>query len=415
MTTESTTLSPGIELRPLSGWTVLLLGVAATALLLGLFVLGWLPQQARERAAAASASAAMQARPTVQLLTPHRAPAAIDLKLPADLRPNQATSIYARATGFLKPLPAGIDLGARVHAGQLLAEIDAPDLDADLVRAAAACALAEATLARARDDLDFQKASFERYQGFATTGGLTTQQLEERRQQLNMSTTGQQIAEANVHTAKAEQQRLTELQSFERVVAPFDGVLTYRGVDAGALIAPPSNGVGKELFKIAATDVLRVRVSVPQSAAGEVRVGQQAELVVRNLPGRVFQGAVARTAGAIDPDTRMLAVDVDVANADGALVAGAYGQVRLHVVRQQPPWMVPTGAIMFGAEGMRVAVVVDERIHWKPLHVEADHGAEAEIADGLDGDEKIVGSPSVSLTEGTVVEVRAAGAKEVGR
>jgi RND family efflux transporter MFP subunit len=391
---------------PLRGRTVMALALVSAALAAGMFVLGWIPHRERE-AAAATAAADAHHRPVVEVVVPRRAPDEFDLTLPGDVRANQATAVYARTTGYLKPLPPGIDIGARVRGGQLLAELYAPELDADVERARAAVGQANAAVTHARDDLAFQKATYERYQGFATTGGLTTQQLEERRQQFDTATTSLQIAEANARAAVAEQQRLEELQKYERVTAPFDGVLTFRGYDAGALISLSEIAAGKEMFRIAATDVLRVRVGVPQAHAGAIKVGQRAELTTRSQPGRMFAGTVARTAGAIDSSTRMMTAEIDVPNPDGALMPGAYGTVRLRIQRAQPMWLIPTSAVTFGSEGTRIAVLDGARVHFRRLAVDDDHGSEAEVANGLDGSERIVNNPGQNLAEGIEVEVHA--------
>jgi len=403
--------APLQAVAPLRGRTVMALALVCTALAAGMFVLGWIPHQEREAAAATTAADARH-RPVVEVVVPRRAPDEFELTLPGDVRANQATAVYARTTGYLKPLPAGIDIGARVRAGQLLAELSAPELDADLERAHAAVGQANAAVTHARDDLAFQKATYERYQGFATTGGLTTQQLEERRQQFNTATTGLQIAEANARAAVAEQQRLEELQKYERIQAPFDGVLTFRGYDAGALISISEIAAGKELFRIAATDVLRVRIGVPQAHAGAIRIGQHAELTTRSQPGRVFAGTVARTAGAIDSSTRMMTAEIDVPNPDGALMPGAYGTVRLQIHRAQPTWLIPTSVVTFGPEGQRIAVLDGARVHFRRLAVDDDHGSEAEVGSGLDGSERIVNNPGQNLAEGIEVEVRGARAQE---
>jgi membrane fusion protein (multidrug efflux system) len=394
------------SIAPLRGRTVAALAIAAGALAAGMFVLGWIPHREREAAATTAAANARQ-RPVVDVVVPRRAPDEFDLALPGDVRANQATAIYARTTGYLKPLPPGIDIGARVRGGQLLAELSAPELDAELERARAAVGQANAAVTHAREDVAFQKATYERYQGFATTGGLTTQQLEERRQQFDTATTALQMAEANARAAVAEQQRLEELQKYEHLVAPFDGVLTFRGYDAGALISISEIAAGKEMFRIAATDVLRVRVGVPQAYASAIRIGQRAEVTTRSQPGRVFAGTVGRTAGAIESATRMMTAEVDVPNPDGALMPGAYGTVRLHIRRAQPTWLVPTSAVSFGSEGTRIAVLDGARVHFVRLTLDDDHGNEAEVASGLDGSERIVNNPGQNLAEGIEVEVRA--------
>lgn len=404
--TSHGSVDSAVGIRPMSGTAALVLAVATLALGFGLFLLGWIPHDSRTLAAQSAADARVSQRPIVQVVQPRRAPDEYDLVLPGDVRGNQATALHARTNGYLKALPPGVDIGARVKAGQLLAELAAPELDADVERARAAVRQAEAAQKRASDDAAFQQTSFARYEGFAATGGLTKQQLEERRLALTQATTGLAVAEANVAAANGERARLEELQKFERIQAPFDGVITFRGYDAGATIT--AGGSGKELFRIVATDVMRVRVAVPLAASGSIRTGLRAELTVRGSAGRGFAGIVARTAGSIDPASRTMPVDVDVPNADGALLPGAYGNVRLHVVRGSPQWMLPTSAIAFGADGTRVAFVEGTRVRFASVSLGDDHGTEVEVLQGIAGNERLVDNPGGQLADGTEVEVQAA-------
>jgi RND family efflux transporter MFP subunit len=401
------------HVRALPSRVVIAIAIASLCLFGGLFVLGWLPHARRLRAAVDRAAAAVAEKTVVDVVSPRRAPRAIDLTLPGDVRADRATSIHARTSGYLKTLPPGIDIGARVTAGQTLAEISAPELDADLARARAATEQANATVQRATDDVAFQQASFKRYQGFAAEGGLTEQQLDERRQQLQNATSTLRSAEANAAAAAAAQKRLEELAAFEHVTAPFDGVLTYRGYDVGAMIAAEDVAAARELFRIVATDVVRVRVAVPQMHADAVQVGQQADLLLRDRPGSTFAGKVARTARAIDPTTRTLQIEVDVPNADGAILPGTYGQVRLHIERENPGWVLPTSTLMFGAEGLRIAVVTDGRIRMQPVAIDLDYGNEFALARGVDAGTTVVTNPGERLADGLEVTVRRAAAGKV--
>jgi len=394
------------DVRPLPGRAVAALVVAGTALLCGLFVLGWLPHVRRLRAAADTAARLVDTKPVVDLVSPRTATHTIELTLPGDVRADRATSVYARTGGYLKELPAGIDIGARVKAGQTIAEISAPELDADLLRAHAAVEQAGAAVQHAQDDLAFQKASYKRYEGFAADGGLTAQQLAERRQQLDSATSALRSAEANASAAAAAQQRLEELTAFERVTAPFDGVLTYRGYDVGAMISTAEITAGKELFRIVAADVVRVHVAVPQAYAASVQLGQRADLVLRERPAHPYEGKVARTAQAIESATRTMQIEVDVANADGSILPGTYGQIRLRIAREHPGWLLPTSALLLGAEGTRIAALVDGRVRLRPITIDRDYGTEVEVTIGLDGSEQVVNNPGERMTDGLEVTVR---------
>lgn len=395
------------ELPPVSGRSVLWLAVLTLLLFAGLFVLGWIPRRSTLARVNADSAALVDAKPVVEIIGARASQQARTLTLPGEVRANQATALFARASGFLKPLPPGIDIGARVTAGQLLAEISAPELDADLERARAALAQTTAALARARDELAFQRASFDRYQGFAATGGLTTQQLEERKQQLAVATSGFAAAEADAAVATANEKRLRELQAFERITAPFDGVITARNYDTGAMVSATDTAANKELFRIEQADVLRVSVSVPQNLSADIGVGQPAALLVRTHPGKAFPGKVARSANSIDPLSRTLRVEVDVENRDGVLLPGSWAQVRFDLAHTRTTLLVPAAALVYGAEGVRVAVLDGTRVRFKTVVVERDLGSEVELASGLDGTEKIVGNPGLKLAEGTEVEIRA--------
>lgn len=396
-------------IRPLAGRAVAFAGLGAILLAAGVFAIGWLPHARRKATAAAFAERATTTLPSVTVMAPKRAPATVDLVLPGDVRADQATSIYARTSGYLQSQPPGIDIGSRVEAGQVLAEISAPELAAELARADADRQQAEAARQRARDDLAFQQASIARYEGFAKQGGLTSQQLDERRQELASATTGLASAEAAVAAATASQQRLADLLGFAHVTAPFSGIITYRGYDVGAMIAATDLAAGKELFRIVATDAVRVRVAVPQALAASVRIGQDAELVLSDSGQRTFAGKVARSAGAVDPTTRTMTIEVDVQNPDGAILPGTYGQVRLRLERANPGWLVPSSALMVTANGTQVAEVVDGHVRLKTLAIERDQGALVEVANDFTGEERIVENPGVRLAEGTAVGIRKSG------
>lgn len=396
-----------IDLQPISGRGMAVIGLTLALLLGSLFVLGWVPHQRRLAQADTDAATAVSAKPVVDIITPKVADKVIDLNLPADVRAYQATAVYARSSGYLKPLPAGIDIGARVKAGQLMAEIAAPEVDADLDQARATLEQTKVSVVHATEDMEFNKATFERYQGFAATGGLTTQQLDERRQQYNTSSTALREAEASRAAAAAAVKRLEELKGYQQITAPYDGVITSRKYDAGALISISSNGPGQEMFQIAQTSTLRVFVNVPQSSATDIVTGREASLSVSNFPAELFTGTVARTAESIDPATRTLRVEIDVPNEGGRLLPGMYGQVRFHLVREHPSVVVPTGALVFSSEGMRVATAENGRIKFHPVTLGRDFGTEAEVVAGLAADAQVVMNPGEGLQDGTEVTPRA--------
>lgn len=396
-----------VDLPPISTTGIVVITVALLLLFGSLFALGWIPHTRRLARADADAAEAVSAKTTVDVITPKTSAKVIDLNLPADVRPFQSTAVYARTSGYLKPLPPGIDIGARIKTGQLMAEITAPEVDADLEQARATFDQAKVAVTQATQDMEFNKATFERYQGFASTGGLTVQQLDERRQAYNTSSTALREAQASQAAAAAAVKRLEELQGFQRVTSPYDAVITSRQYNAGALISVSNNGPGQALFEIAETDTLRVFVNVPQSYATDIATGREASLTVNNFPGEQFTGNVARTAESIDLSTRTLRVEVDVPNENNRLLPGMYGRVKFHLERERPALIVPTGTLVFGPEGMRVALVENGRVRFQPVTLGRDFGAEVEVASGLSADAQVIMNPSESLLDGAEVSPRA--------
>jgi multidrug efflux pump subunit AcrA (membrane-fusion protein) len=226
-----------VDLPPVSGRAVVLIVAVVLVLFAALFLLGWMPHSRRQAEARADAAEAADARPVVNVTRPKSSDAAQELVLPGDVRADQSTAVFARTSGYLKPLPEGIDIGARVKAGHVIAEISAPEVDAELEQAKATLEQANVTVGRATNEFNFNKATFERYQGLSQTGGVTAQQLDERRSQLNIATSSLKAAQANVSAATAAVKKLAELQGFQKVVAPFDGTITTRNYDAGALVS----------------------------------------------------------------------------------------------------------------------------------------------------------------------------------
>jgi RND family efflux transporter MFP subunit len=234
---------------------------------------------------------------------------------------------------------------------------------------------------------------------------VTQQQLDEKRAAYNIATSSLKAAQASVLAATAAVKRLTEMQAFQKVTAPFDGVITARNYDAGALISVANTGAGKELFRLDQTDTLRVYVSVPQGYATDVKPEQEAELLVRNYPGQAFKGKVARTAGAIDQATRTLRVEVDIPNGEHKLFPGMYGQIRFKIPRTRPALLLPTSAFVFGTDGMRVTVLEGDKVHYRSVVVGRDFGSEAEVASGVSPDEQVVTNPGEHLADGMEVAV----------
>jgi RND family efflux transporter MFP subunit len=334
-------------------------------------------------------------------------PKTSDLVLPANAVALQTTLIFPRAGGYLKELHA--DIGDRVEAGQLLAVIDAPETDAQLSQARAAVLQAKANIDKSKTDLDFSQATLKRFEGFFTTGGVTQQQLDQTRNQNDSARAALELANASLAAAEANVQRLEALQGFEKVVAPFKGTIVTRNYDLGALLsATPAPGA-REMFRIDGMDTLRVFVECPQSSAPLIQVGQTAQFIVRDYPNRTFAGKISRSADAVDPVTRTQRFQIDVPNGDGSLRAGMYGQVRFRLTQDHPTLLVPVSALVYNADGLQVAVIVDGKVNLRHVTTGRDFGDEIEITQGLSENADVVSNPGQRLVQGA--EVRIAGAQ----
>jgi RND family efflux transporter MFP subunit len=386
--------------------------LAAVALLAGAFALGLAPRRARLEKLARE-SAERDDRPRVEVEKPKKNPAPPELRLPGDVRAMQQTVLGARAVGYLKKLHA--DVGDHVEAGQLLAEIDTPEVDAQLVRARADVTLAKATVVKTQRDLDLATSTLERWSGFAEKGGVTPQDLDEKRSAKAQAAAALEASNASVAAAEAEANRLAVLQQFEKVTAPFSGTITARDLDVGALVAGDLNGRGRELFRLEQVDVVRVFVDVPQPDATSIKIGGTAVVTVRNYPGREFKGVVTRNAGSLDPATRTLRCQVEVANQEGLLLPGMYGEVRIAVTSDHALLTIPSSAFVFDADGTHVWVVENGRSQRKEVAVGIDFGTALEVVRGLSGEEDVITNPGERLGDGVEVAASSAAARNASR
>ncbi len=384
-----------------TGW-VIVATIIALAAFAGLFALGWFPRADRIAKLDAETDSA-DAPPTVDVMVPTRESKPFDLMVPGDIRAFQETSIFPRANGYLGK--QYVDIGAHVKAGELLAEIEAPEVDADLNQAKATVDQAKANYAKAQNDFDLAERTRVRFAGLTRTGGVTVQELDEKTAASDQAKAAMNAAKASELVATAAVQRLQATQSFEKVYAPFDGVIMSRNYDVGALLSPTNTGDGKELFRVVQSDTLRIFVNVAQQYINSVAIGEQAFVSVPNYPGREFPGVVTRSTGALDPQARTLRYEIDVPNKDGALKSGMYGTVRIVVKPAEPPIMVPTSAVVFDSKGTRVWAVEDNKVKSKSIEVGRDYGTEIEARSGLTGNESIVTNPGERLAEGVDVSV----------
>ena len=414
---------PGVAgWRPsaLALWSIFLVAIAA---LVAAFFAGYIPLEKRTTLIRAEAQAEQQALPQVEVLTVERAAGNTELELPGSIQAITEAPILARADGYIRSRM--VDIGDRVRAGQPVAEIEAPELDeqvrqakASLDQAQAALEEARANQAQGRSNLELARVTAERWQKLAQKGAVSRQENDQYQTQYtaqvaNLEALAKAVAAAqsNVGAAGANLARLQELQGYRIVKAPFDGLITLRNVDVGALV----NSGSTLLFRIAQTGTLRTYVDVPQSYAESVRTGQPAWLMIPNLPGRRFAGRVTRAADSLDPSSRTMLVEVQVPNADGALLPGMYARVELSGPRVDAPILVPGDALIIRATGTEVAVVrPDHTVHLQKVEPGRDYGDKMEVLSGLRAGDTIIANPGDTAREGALVNPVPA-AQEKGR
>jgi RND family efflux transporter MFP subunit len=373
------------------------LGVGTVTVLA--LMLGWgvWTHESRSAAAQEALEKRQNAVPVVRTMqvTAISSPRVVDL--PGTMQAFDAATIYARATGYIAK--RYVDIGSKVHEGDVLAVIAAPDLDQQLAQARAQLAQMQAALVQAEATRSFASVTNQRTSRLVTEGWNSRQQGDQDRTNFVSQSAAVRVAQANIQAQQAQVNRLVELTSFERVTAPFSGVITSRQIDTGSLVTADQTS-GTPLFAIARTDVLRVQVYVPQEDFFGLHDGQDATVTVPQLPGKVFHGTVARNAAALATDTRTLLAEVDVNNADGALSAGLYGVVHLQEQREAPVVLVPSEAVIFNKDGLSVAVVADGHAAIRHLDVLADDGAQVEVRAGLQPGDRVILNPPVNLEDG---------------
>ena len=333
----------------------------------------------------------VRAVPTVAVIHPVTEPTEEGLVLPGSMQAYVESPIYARTNGYLKKWYR--DIGSRVQKGELLAEIDTPEVDQQLIQA-------KADLETSQANANLSQITASRYGDLIKTDSVSKQEVDNAAGDLAAKQATVASAQANVH-------RLSELESFKHIYAPFSGVITRRNVDIGTLINAGNGGSTQLLFSLAQTDPIRVYVSVPESAAPSIRPGLPAHLELTQFPGRKFQGKVVRTAEAIDPTSRTLLTEVDVPNKTGELLPGGYAQVHLDVQVASARLQVPVNALLFRSEGLRAVVVgPDHKLHLQQLTIGRDYGVALEVLQGIQGSDWIVVNPADSLEEGQQVNVK---------
>lgn len=329
--------------------------------------------------------------PTVAVVHPQAGAQGDTLSLPGYVEAFTDAPIYARTSGYLEHWY--FDIGAHVKKGQLIAVIDTPEIDQQLRQA-------RADLSTAQANLNLAEITATRSETLLKTRAVSTQERD--------NDAGALAADkAIVLSRQGEVGRLAQLQSYERISAPFDGVITARNIDVGALVDADANAPSKELFHLASTGEVRVYVAVPEVNAGVARTGATASLTLDEFPGRTFQGVIARNSNAIDPTTRTLRVEVDVDNADGALLPGAYAFVHFEQLGSSASVTVPSTTLIFRKDGPQVAVVRAGRARLQSIAIGRDYGDRLEVKSGVTPADQVISDPSDSLVDGTPVRVAA--------
>jgi RND family efflux transporter MFP subunit len=311
------------------------------------------------------------------------------LQLPGSLQGYIETPLYARSSGYVTRWLK--DIGEPVKKGELLAEISTVEVEQQLAEA-------RANREQVRSGLQLAKTSFERWQGLRQKDAVSQQEVDERQNTLK-------LAQANLAASEAVVQRLEQQLSYNRIVAPFAGVITKRNIDVGTLVDPGNGGTPKQLFVLSQTDTLRLYVAVPQSYAPRIRVGSSAQVSLTEIPDKTFSGKVVRTAGAIDPSTRTLQVEVNLPNPSGQLLPGAYVRVSLASEAAEKPLLtIPNNSLLFRPDGVQIAKVRDGKVHLQKVTLGRDLGARIEVLDGVAAADKLVVNPPDSLAEGDEVQ-----------
>jgi RND family efflux transporter MFP subunit len=370
--------------KPSRGARLVLIGLGVVLVVLAVFGIVKRVQARHELTADTDRNAIA----TVATTVPKASPKDQSLSLPGTVTSWQDAQVYARTTGYVAKWY--VDIGAKVKKGQRLADLDTPDVDNQLLQGKAQMRTDQATM-------DFAKVTADRYAKLAAQGLIAQQTADQYLAQYKADAATVQADEANVA-------RLQNLEDFKHIEAPYDGVVTQRNLNIGALV--DAGASGSNLFVIADTRTLRVFVDVPETYAASVHVGMPADVSLNTYGAKPITGTVARTADALDPNTRTLRTEIDVSNTEQQLLPGVYANVKLQVSTATRNYVVPANVLLFRAEGLRVALVDgQQRVHLQPVTLGRDFGSTVEITEGLNDGDRIVLSPSDSLSEGQQVKV----------
>jgi RND family efflux transporter MFP subunit len=372
--------------------------IAAVALLVGF---GAWSQSSRNADTVAVLEARKNAVPNVRTMTVVEDKAPRTIELPGSMAAFDYATLFARATGYISV--RNVDIGSKVRKGDVLALIAAPDLDQQFDQAKAQLVQLQASVEQAKANAELGRVTSARTSQLVVKGVSSAQQGDQDRLTFASETAALAVARANVVVQQAAVNRLAQLTDFEQITAPFDGVITSRLIDVGSLVTADANS-GTPLFSIDRTDVLRVRVYVPQTDYFGIKDGDRATVTVPELPDRVFEGKVARNARTLAAGTRTLLTEVDVNNKDGVLTAGLYGIVHFQVRRSNPVVLIPSQAVIFNKDGLSAAVVSNGKVELRKLELEADNGVNVEVRIGLRPGDRVILSPPANITDGMRVQ-----------
>src|ERR1700733_3283641 len=382
------------------GYGGALFGASALLLLAGSLALGgWRHYQGRLEVAATGQESRTLV-PDVRVATVRASDSKINVTLPATTTAFEAANIFARTSAYIEK--RYVDIGDRVKAGALLADITAPELDHQIAQAKATLAQDQATLQQTQASRELAQVTNARDSNLVRQGWLTLQQGDNDRLTLQPQQAAVGVAQSNIAAQEAQIRILEQEKAYQRVVAPFDGVITQRNIDNGSLVQSQSTF----MFTLMHPDVIRTQVYVPQDEAFGLGPGVDAVVSVPEIPDRTFPGKVTRTATALQPGSRTLLTEVDVPNPDGALSPGIYCTVELFIPRRTPSMIIPADAVVFDENGLHVAVVENGVAHMQKITIARDFGKEVEVHDGVKPGDQVILNPMVNLAEGSRVAVR---------
>jgi RND family efflux transporter MFP subunit len=368
-------------------WGGLLFGLGVLALLAGGLALGAWRYQQQEHNVMATTKQRLSMVPKVRTVAVKASPSTTLITLPATTSAFTTANIFARASGYIDK--RNVDIGDRVKAGELLAEITAPELDHQIAQAQATLKQTEATLQQNQANMELANVTWQRDKPLVEKGWVTMQQGDIDTKTLQAQQAAVGVAQSNVNAQQSQIAVLQQQKDYQKVVAPFDGVVTQRNIDVGSLVQADAT-TGTFMFTVMQTEMIRTQVYVPQDQAFGVAPGVEAVVRVPEMPGRSFPGKVTRIADALEPTTRTLLTEVDVPNPDGALPSGIYCNVELHIPRKVPGLIVPADAVVFNADGVRVAVVENGTVRFREVKLTRDFGTTVEVNDGVKPGEQVI-------------------------